>query len=295
MSDIGSRTLAEFITLSKDGECGNGEPFADSVQMRVIRGTDFDSVRAGDRSCVPTRYVSRKHAELKALQDGDLLIETAGGSPRRLTGANDLPTACGQYPHQNRPRNVRQLCTLYTTGPRACRTTSSCSGGSSINTQRDSCSRCIRNIRRVARFQWTTCLARSSFRPVERSPAQDRGDPLGVRRSHREQQPSNQALGGDGPADLPRVVRRLPLPRARGRATGGLGVGPGPAGMAGGAPFGTVNVHNAGTPPSASRRARRSPIPPRHGHSTRPRYVDWAIRRRTAPIEDAAEYRLAAR
>jgi type I restriction enzyme S subunit len=108
LSDIGSRTLAEFITLSKDGEWGKGEPFDDSVQMRVIRGTDFDKVRSGNWSGVPIRYVSRKHAELKALQDGDLLIETAGGSPGRPTGrtiflrrgsisGQNLPVTCASF------------------------------------------------------------------------------------------------------------------------------------------------------------------------------------------------------
>ncbi len=66
--------------------------------------------------------------------------------------------------------------------------------------------------------------------PTSSTPAQDRRHPLRLRRPHREQQPPDQDSGGDGPADLPRVVRRLPVSRARGRAAGGFGVGPDSAG-----------------------------------------------------------------
>ena len=68
--------------------------------------------------------------------------------------------------------------------------------------------------------------------PAAPNPAQDRRHPLRVRRSDREQQPPDQAPGGDGPADLPRVVRRLPLSGARGRTAGGFGVGPDSGGWA---------------------------------------------------------------
>ena len=108
MKEPDSRTLAEFIVLSKDGEWGKGEPFEDSVAMRIIRGTDFDSVRTGDWSSVPTRHVLRKHAELKQVQDRDLLIETAGGSPARPTGrtlylrtgsisGQSMPVTCASF------------------------------------------------------------------------------------------------------------------------------------------------------------------------------------------------------
>lgn len=108
MSNIENRTLSQFITLTKDGEWGKSEEFDDSVPMKIIRGTDFDSVRLGDWTCVPTRYVARKHAELKAVRDEDLLIETAGGSPERPTGRSiflksgsvsgqTLPVTCASF------------------------------------------------------------------------------------------------------------------------------------------------------------------------------------------------------
>jgi len=100
--------LVNFIVISKDGEWGKSEPFDDSVKMRVIRGTDFALVREGDWSTVPTRYLSRKHAELKSLIDNDILIETAGGSRDRPTGrtlflkrgtiaAQELPVTCASF------------------------------------------------------------------------------------------------------------------------------------------------------------------------------------------------------
>ncbi len=152
--------------LSKDGEWGKDEPFDDSVQMRVVRGTDFDSVRSGDWSRVPTRYVSRKHAELKALTDGDLLIETAGGSPGRPTGrtiflrrgsisGQNMPVTCASF-----ARFVRLDPTLvepefvfwwlqhqYTTGQLL-----------AFHTQHTG----------VARFQWTTCSRSIVVPQVER-------------------------------------------------------------------------------------------------------------------------------
>lgn len=167
MRDIGSRTLAKFITLSKDGEWGKGEPFDDSVQMRVIRGTDFDSVRRGDWSRVPTRHVFRKHAELKALQDGDLLIETAGGSPGRPTGrtiflrrgsisGQNMPVTCASFARFIRldPALVEPefvfwwLQHQYATGHLL-----------AFHTQHTG----------VARFQWTTCSRSIVVPQVERA------------------------------------------------------------------------------------------------------------------------------
>lgn len=60
--------------------------------MAVIRGTDFPSVRIGDYSAVPIRYLEERHAERKRLRSWDILIETAGGSPDRPTGRTLLIT-----------------------------------------------------------------------------------------------------------------------------------------------------------------------------------------------------------
>ncbi|MGQ4274700.1 restriction endonuclease subunit S [Terrihabitans sp. B22-R8] len=79
-------TLRELLVDSRDGEWGKGEPAEGRVQMRVIRGTDFPSVRLGDFRGVPVRYLERRHANRKRLDLGDILIETAGGTADRPTG-----------------------------------------------------------------------------------------------------------------------------------------------------------------------------------------------------------------
>lgn len=74
--------------------------------MRVIRGTDFDSVRLGDFSAVPERWIDSVQAGRKRLQADDIVIESAGGSRDQITGRTllvkesaiaDLPTTCASF------------------------------------------------------------------------------------------------------------------------------------------------------------------------------------------------------
>jgi type I restriction enzyme S subunit len=78
--------LRDLLLETKDGEWGKDQPSGDSVEMVVIRGTDFPHVRVGDLSSSPTRHIARKAALRKTLEAGDILIETAGGSKGRPTG-----------------------------------------------------------------------------------------------------------------------------------------------------------------------------------------------------------------
>ena len=78
--------LRELLSFTRDGEWGKGESSDDLVEMAVIRGTDFLSVRRGDISTVPRRFIPRKAAERKVLMPGDILIETAGGTKDQPTG-----------------------------------------------------------------------------------------------------------------------------------------------------------------------------------------------------------------
>lgn len=78
--------LRDLLAESKDGEWGKGELADGLVEMLVIRGTDFESVRVGDLSGVPRRFIPKRIADRKALRPYDLLIETAGGSKDRPTG-----------------------------------------------------------------------------------------------------------------------------------------------------------------------------------------------------------------
>ena len=85
-------TLRDLLLDSRDGEWGKGEHFENSVEMAVIRGTDFDAVRVGSLERVPVRHLATRHAARKALRNWDIIIETAGGSKDRPTGRTLLLT-----------------------------------------------------------------------------------------------------------------------------------------------------------------------------------------------------------
>lgn len=100
--------LKDLITLSKDGEWGKGEAFADSVEMHAIRGTDFEDVRYGNATLSPRRHVPAHIAARKQLQPWDVLIEVAGGTKDQITGRtvllrprlferSELPLTCASF------------------------------------------------------------------------------------------------------------------------------------------------------------------------------------------------------
>ena len=81
-----SLPLKDLLEYTRDGEWGQAEPGNDLEEMAVIRGTDFLSLRRGDTSTVPRRFIPRKAAARKTLIPGDILIETAGGTKDQATG-----------------------------------------------------------------------------------------------------------------------------------------------------------------------------------------------------------------
>jgi len=100
--------LRSLIAESKDGEWGKGEPFEQSVEMSVIRGTDFSDVRVAHIDSLPVRFIPERIAIRKTLQPFDILIETAGGSKDRPTGRtllvkqslvakSPLPLTCASF------------------------------------------------------------------------------------------------------------------------------------------------------------------------------------------------------
>jgi type I restriction enzyme, S subunit len=100
--------LKSLIVESKDGEWGKGEPFDQSVEMAVIRGTDFSAVRVGEIGSLPVRFMPEHIAARKTLKPLDILIETAGGSKDRPTGRtvlvkesllekSELPLTCASF------------------------------------------------------------------------------------------------------------------------------------------------------------------------------------------------------
>jgi len=82
--------LRDLIEFTRDGEWGGDQPTADTVEMRVVRGTDFARLRLGALEEIPRRYIERGAAERKQLRPGDVLIETAGGTKDQSTGRTAL-------------------------------------------------------------------------------------------------------------------------------------------------------------------------------------------------------------
>ena len=78
--------LRDLIEFTRDGEWGTDRPTADSLEMLVVRGTDFDRLRVGELAQIPRRHIRRGAAERKQLRAGDVLIETAGGTKDQSTG-----------------------------------------------------------------------------------------------------------------------------------------------------------------------------------------------------------------
>jgi len=100
--------LKDLIAISKDGEWGKGEPFDESVEMIVVRGTDFGDVRFGDTLTTPRRHIPKHIAERKKLQPWDVIIEVAGGTKNQITGrtvllrphlfsCSELPLTCASF------------------------------------------------------------------------------------------------------------------------------------------------------------------------------------------------------
>ncbi|PYC33466.1 restriction endonuclease subunit S [Pseudomonas protegens] len=81
-----STLLRSLLVETKDGEWGQPEPFDGSVEMAVIRGTDFETAKKSSLEGVPVRHIAYKAAGRKTLQAFDILIETAGGSKGKPTG-----------------------------------------------------------------------------------------------------------------------------------------------------------------------------------------------------------------
>src|SRR5437867_3046627 len=88
--DTVTAPLRKLLTTTKDGDWGKDSPATGLVPYRVIRGTDFPSVRVGDTSSVPIRYLNESTVHRRTLAADDILLETAGGSPDRPTGRSLL-------------------------------------------------------------------------------------------------------------------------------------------------------------------------------------------------------------
>ncbi|CAO3404842.1 restriction endonuclease subunit S [Azospirillum palustre] len=106
--------LADLLSFTRDGEWGKGEPTEGYSPALVIRGTDFERVRAGNLNTLPLRYIRSDILTRKAVTAGDTLIETAGGTKDQPTGrtvfipssviaATNLPLICASFARFLRP------------------------------------------------------------------------------------------------------------------------------------------------------------------------------------------------
>jgi len=86
MREYEHTTLSNLVLETKDGDWGRDAPADGYLPYRVIRGADFPSVRRGEVSTVPVRYLSAQTTGRRTLQPGDIIIETAGGTRDRSTG-----------------------------------------------------------------------------------------------------------------------------------------------------------------------------------------------------------------
>ncbi len=80
MSNNRRSSFRSLLASVIGGGWGNATPQSDSVQVRVIRGTDFRSIQAGDFSAVPSRHENKHKVARRTLAPGDIILEISGGS-----------------------------------------------------------------------------------------------------------------------------------------------------------------------------------------------------------------------
>ena len=112
-----------FGTLLDDvigGDWGKEAPDEkNTAPVSIIRGTDLPSLSAGGIGSVPLRYTTKKKAERRRLESGDIVIEVSGGSPTQPTGRSMLITqdvldrfqgtvVCASFCRRFRPHGWRE-------------------------------------------------------------------------------------------------------------------------------------------------------------------------------------------
>lgn len=77
MPDIPMRSAIKFAI---GGGWGDTTPSADTIPVRIIRGTDFSRIRDEDYSDIPQRYERINKVLRRQLRPGDIVLEISGGS-----------------------------------------------------------------------------------------------------------------------------------------------------------------------------------------------------------------------
>ncbi len=85
--------LGDVLDFHIGGGWGSDEPTEEETTVAsVIRGTDIPLVSVGDVSTVPRRFHKPTQLEKRALHEGDLIIESSGGSKGQPVGRSLLVT-----------------------------------------------------------------------------------------------------------------------------------------------------------------------------------------------------------
>ena len=83
-----------IVAYAIGGGWGKEEGDSYTVPVRVIRGTDFKNIEAGNMEAVPYRHETPRKVETRRLRSGDIVVEISGGSrtSNQSTGRSFLVT-----------------------------------------------------------------------------------------------------------------------------------------------------------------------------------------------------------
>lgn len=89
----GNCPIGEFVLKTLGGDWGTEEPDDDhTVEVRVVRGTDFSKLQCGDfRSC-PTRFIKSSSADKRLLKPYDVILENSINAKTRASGSTLVAT-----------------------------------------------------------------------------------------------------------------------------------------------------------------------------------------------------------
>lgn len=87
-----SEFFHSIVEFTIGGGWGEEGPKDGYVPVRIIRGADFPNVQVRDLSALPLRYEPASKASSRRLRDGDIVLETSGGTRDRPTGRTVLVT-----------------------------------------------------------------------------------------------------------------------------------------------------------------------------------------------------------
>ena len=114
------RTFGTLLDDVIGGDWGKETPDGVHTEpVSIIRGTDLPSLLDGGIGSAPLRYTTKKKAERRRLESGDIVIEVSGGSPTQSTGRSMIITqdvidrfqgivVCASFCRRFRPHGWRE-------------------------------------------------------------------------------------------------------------------------------------------------------------------------------------------